>query len=272
MNLCLFLQLIRFDKPIGTLLLWCPTAWSLWLANQRQPPIFLISLLFLGTFLMRSAGCIFNDITDRHIDQHVQRTAFRPITSGKVSLMSAFTVLIMLLMAACAVLIQLPPECFKYALFALLITGVYPFAKRFLAAPQFILGLAFSMGIPIAYAASGKSPDSITGLLLLINFFWILAYDTAYAMNDREDDKRIGVHSTALLFGKHVSIAILLCSVISHSLWLGIAALNHLPQWFYWFWGIGAIIIFSQAFYKNTQKLFESHAIYGLLMWIALMP
>jgi 4-hydroxybenzoate polyprenyltransferase len=265
------MRLIRFDKPVGTLLLWYPTAWALWLANNHQPPLILICLLFLGTFFMRSAGCVFNDIADRHIDKHVKRTAHRPITCGEVTLPRAFLLLLLLLAAACSILLLLPPACFKYALLALLITGGYPFAKRFFPAPQTILGLAFSMGIPIAYAASHQPLDINSGLLWLLNFFWIIAYDTAYAVNDREDDQRIGVQSTARLWGKHVSQAIALCSGLSHSTWLILAALNHWSWWFYCLWGLaGAVLIYQNTYLKPEQQ-FPSHALYGLILWVALV-
>jgi 4-hydroxybenzoate polyprenyltransferase len=265
------LALIRFDKPIGTLLLWYPTAWALWLTNHGHPPLRLIGLLLLGTFLMRSAGCVFNDITDRQIDRHVKRTVTRPITSGKVSLITAFTVLISLLCAACVILIQLPRECFMYALFALLITGLYPFGKRWLDAPQLILGFAFSMGIPIAYLANHIPLDSNTGLLCLINFFWTLGYDTAYAMNDREDDRRIGVKSMALLLGQHANTAIRVLSIISHSLWLILAACNHLSLEFYALWSVAGIVLIYQLTQLSTQTQFYSNGVYGLILWLALI-
>ena len=177
-------RLLRFNKPAGTLLLWYPTAWALWFANKGVPSIKLLVLFFSGTVLMRAAGCVFNDIVDRNVDKHVARTKLRPLTSGEVGIGEAFTLLIILLLTALFVVIRLPRECFFWSIAALFITLLYPFCKRFLKAPQLILGLAFSMGIPMAYVASATNLNSQFMLLFLINFCWIVAYDTMYAMTD----------------------------------------------------------------------------------------
>lgn len=271
------LRLIRFDKPVGTLLLWYPTAWALWLASSGNPPWNIVLYFFIGTFLMRSAGCVLNDIADRHIDQHVKRTSLRPLTSGKVSLPTAFFVLFTLFFLAFIVLIQLPKECFYEALLALLLTAFYPFCKRFFDAPQLILGVAFSMGIPMAYTALHQPLNTTTGLLLTLNFIWIIAYDTLYAMADKPDDLRIGVKSTAILLGQYWHIFIMGCLIVMSATWLFIAYLNDLSEFFYFgfsvatTWLIAQNIRLHRTTLPNYTKAFIRQSHYGLLMWVTLI-
>lgn len=272
-----YFRLMRFDKPAGTLLLWFPTAWALWIANQGNPTLRLGLLFLVGTILMRAAGCVMNDIADRHIDLHVQRTAKRPLTTGEVGLQEAIILLLVLLFAALLILIQLPKACFYYALFAVLITVVYPFCKRFIQGPQLVLGLAFSMGIPMAYAASGRLPDLSMFILLIINFLWILAYDTQYAMVDRKDDLRIGVKSTAILFASYDRVIIAIIQFVFHSLWLLLAFEQGYSRIFLFFWLLATVILLHQQ--RLILKLdplrcfqaFLTNSYYGLLMWIALI-
>lgn len=272
-----YLRLMRFHKPVGILLLWLPTAWALWIANQGNPPLTL-SLLFLsGTVLMRAAGCVINDIADRHIDLHVKRTQMRPLTSGEVSLIEAFALLFTLLFAALMVLLQLPKLCFYYALLAVFITFLYPFCKRFIQGPQLVLGVAFSIGIPMAYAASGKWPDSTMFCLLIINFMWIVAYDSQYAMVDREDDLRIGVKSTAILFADYDRIIIGILQILFHSLWLFLAiSLNNFWS-FFCCWLIAALLLgYQQKLIAKRQpaqclQAFTSNNWYGSVMWLAII-
>ncbi|RUR12177.1 4-hydroxybenzoate octaprenyltransferase [Legionella sp. km772] len=270
-------RLMRLDKPIGTLLLWYPTAWALWLANQGMPPIKLLILFFLGTVLMRSAGCVINDIADRNIDKHVSRTKSRPLTTGELSLEDAIFLMLFLLVGALIILLCLPTSCFIWALMAVLITGIYPFCKRFFSAPQVVLGFAFSMGIPMAYTASGKPLTEITMLLLIINFLWILAYDTMYAMVDREDDSKIGVKSTAILFGRYDRFIISILLGTLHLLWLFLAQYSPLGWYFYplWFLAVGILIYQQKLLYLCQPELcFRSFLIssyYGAVMWSALL-
>ncbi len=271
------LRLMRFHKPAGTLLLWCPTAWALWVANQGMPDIHLLLYFLLGTIFMRAAGCVLNDIADRNIDKHVERTQLRPLTSGEINLLTAFGLLLALLLASFWVLIQLPRLCFYYALFALFITVVYPFCKRFFAAPQLVLGLAFSMGIPMAYAASGKAPGAAMLVLLLINFIWIVTYDTMYAMADRADDLRLGVKSTAVLFGAHECSILGALQIIFHGLWLFLAISEHYPIYFYSIWcAAGGLLIYQQTLIRSRDasvclRAFSMSSAYGVLMWLGLV-
>lgn len=263
-------RLMRFHKPIGIILLWIPTAWALWLANPMQPSWSLIFYFFVGTVLMRAAGCVVNDIADRNIDKHVQRTRLRPLTAGEISLQSAVVLLLLLFFAAFLIVLQLPILCFYYALAALFITVLYPFCKRFLHAPQLVLGLAFSMGIPMAYAASNVPTNATLFVLCSINFAWIVAYDTMYAMIDREDDLRIGVKSTAILFGRYDRLIILSLQLFFHGLWLFLPVMSL----FYVFWGIGLLILMYQQrllAHRNVTaylNAFNSNAWYGLCMWV----
>lgn len=270
-------RLARFDKPVGILLLWCPTAWALWSANKGTPTLQLILLFLAGTILMRAAGCIVNDIADRQIDKHVRRTKARPLTSGELNLKDALILLAGFLFAALIVLLNLPWQCVHYALAALVITVCYPFCKRFLQAPQLVLGLAFSMGIPMAYVASHVPFDSQFMLLCLINFLWIVAYDTMYAMADKEDDLKIGVKSTAIYFAEYASLIIGLLQVSLQALWLLWASRYHAGVGFYCLWFIaGGILIHQQQLisHKNPAACFKAFLMsvyYGLLIWLAII-
>ncbi|STY29416.1 4-hydroxybenzoate-octaprenyltransferase [Legionella wadsworthii] len=269
-------RLMRFDKPVGILLLWFPTAWALWLANKGMPTPNLFILFLLGTVLMRAAGCVINDIADRNIDKHVNRTKSRPLTAGEISLPEAFLLLMVLLVLSLFILLQLPRDCFFLAIVALIISFVYPFCKRFLDAPQFILGLAFSMGIPMAYIASGISLNKECLLLFFINFSWIVVYDTMYAMADKADDLRIGVKSTAIYFDHYDRIIIGLLQLFFHGLWLFWALLNHLNNFFYLCWFVAAAILVYQQILitkREPQKCFKAFIVsvyYGAFMWLAI--
>lgn len=277
MNLQAYAQLLRLHKPIGTLLLWFPTAWALWLANQGMPPIPLIIYFFFGTFIMRSAGCLINDFADRHVDPHVERTKNRPLATQSISVKSAIILFFILLSVALFILVQLPIACFKYAVISVGLTVIYPFCKRFFDAPQFILGLTFSMGIPMAYAASGVPLNLTTGLLILINFFWIVAYDTIYAMADKPDDLKIGVRSTAILFGNLDKNTVFLFQGLAQACWLALALELHLNIIFYIAWGVASLVFIQQQIRMRTisapnyLQIFTSNSLYGFILWVALM-
>ncbi len=272
-----YLKLMRLHKPVGILLLWFPTAWALWIANKGNPPLSLILLFFLGTVLMRSAGCVVNDMADRHIDLHVQRTQFRPIVAGVVGLTEALFLLLVLLFCSFLVLIQLPKTCFYYALMAIFITVLYPFCKRFIEGPQLVLGVAFSMGIPMAYAASSQRPDMAMLYLLMINFFWILAYDTQYAMVDRDDDLRIGVKSTAILFADYDRLIIGALQALLHLLWLAPAVALQFSSLFFSCWFVATfVLLYQQKLITKRERdrclqAFISNSWYGMIMWIAII-
>jgi len=204
-------RLIRLDKPVGFMLLMWPTLWGLWIATLGAPDIRFVFIFVLGTILMRSAGCAVNDWADREFDGAVKRTALRPLASGEISGREAVWVGVVCALAAAMLLIPLNWLARFWALPALAIAAVYPFTKRFIAIPQAILGVAFSMGIPMAFAAAQGSVPPVAWMLMLGNFFWVLAFDTEYAMVDRDDDIRIGIKTSALFFGRFDVLAVALC-------------------------------------------------------------
>lgn len=226
---------------------------------------------------MRAAGCVMNDIADRHIDLHVTRTKNRPLTSGEVSLRDAVIFLLLLLLAALVILLQLPMTCFYFALLALLVTIVYPFCKRYMQCPQMVLGIAFSMGIPMAFVASNALFNSAMFYLLAINVAWIVAYDTQYAMVDRVDDLRIGVKSSAVLFASYDRLIIGGLQIFFHALWLPLAWISELSILFYLSWVIGLLILIYQQRLLATRdeahyfRAFSSNAWYGLIMWVGVV-
>ncbi len=214
-------------------------------------------------------------MVDRNIDKQVVRTRMRPLAIAESSLTEAFFILVILLFGALLVALQLTPSCFYFALAALLITLLYPFCKRFLKAPQMILGIAFSMGIPMAYVASGVSLNSDCIMLFLINFSWIITYDTMYAMTDKEDDLKIGVKSTAIYFADYDRLIIGIFQLFLNGLWLRWAWVNNSKEWFYLFWTGGAMVFFYQQKLINHRiplncfKAFRVSAYYGFIMWMA---
>ena len=239
-RLQLYLQLIRWDRPAGWLLLLWPTLSALWVAARGFPGWHLLTVFTLGTILMRSAGCCLNDVADRDFDRHVKRTAQRPVTSGKVSVKEALTLGAVLALLAFCLVLTTNAATIVWSFAALAVTIIYPYAKRFFAMPQAVLGVAFSFGIPMAFAAV-QGGDSIMSavlggdsfslsaaqgsvpplawILLLGNLFWVLAYDTEYAMVDRDDDLKIGMKTSAITLGRFDVAAVLLCYAIYLSIW-----------------------------------------------------
>lgn len=269
--------LSRFHKPAGTLLLWAPTAWALWIANQGRPSWSLLLLFLAGTIVMRAAGCVINDMADSRIDAHVQRTKNRPLAAGTLRMHQAMLLLLFYLSLALLILLQLPSTCVYYAAISLFVTILYPFCKRYIEAPQVVLGLAFSMSIPMVYAASQVAADSNMFLLLVINFLWILAYDTQYAMSDRPDDLRIGVKSTAILMGRFDTLIIGLLQVGCQALWLLLALRMQAAVGFYIVWFLaGFILIHQQRLLRERDRnaclqAFSTNSWYGMAMWAAVM-
>ena len=208
-RLPLYASLTRLDKPVGTLLLLWPTLTALWIAADGAPGAALIAIFAAGTFLMRSAGCAVNDAADAHFDSHVKRTAERVVARGLVSRREALVVAALLAIAAAMLLPFLNITAVQLALVAVVIAATYPLAKRFIPIPQLYLGVAFSFGIPMAFAAVLGTVPAVGWLLMLANAFWVIAYDTEYAMVDRDDDLRIGIKSSAIFFGRFDVFAIM---------------------------------------------------------------
>jgi 4-hydroxybenzoate polyprenyltransferase len=248
-RLTLYFQLVRLNKPIGILLLLWPTLWGLWIAAKGMPDATILIIFIVGTVLMRSAGCAINDFADRDFDGQVKRTAGRPLASGKISSTEALIIAAVLaLIAFSLVIIFLNRLTIYLSIIAAFLAASYPFTKRFLAMPQAYLGIAFGFGIPMAFAAVTGEVPMLAWWLLIANIFWTLAYDTEYAMVDRDDDIKIGIKTTALLFGDYDVIAVMICYFIFIVLMTAIGA--HLNfMWPYW---LGLAIATGIAFYHFT--------------------
>ena len=223
-RLSLYVQLTRLDRPIGILLLLWPTLWGVWIAGEGHPAWHIVLIFTLGTALMRSAGCAINDYADRHIDCHVKRTCERPITSGRISPREALWLAAGLAVTALLLILPLNTLTLLLSIPAVFLAASYPFTKRFFPIPQAYLGIAFGFGIPMAFAAQLGNVPPVAWVLLVANVFWAIAYDTEYAMVDRDDDIRLGIHSSALLFGKYDVMAVMICYVITLTL-LAVAGL-----------------------------------------------
>jgi 4-hydroxybenzoate polyprenyltransferase len=235
-KLALYLQLVRWNRPAGWLLLLWPTLSALWVASHGFPGWHLMTVFTLGTILMRSAGCCINDVADRDFDRHVKRTAQRPVTSGQVSVKEALLVGAVLALLAFALVLTTNAATIEWSFAALAVTLAYPYAKRFVSMPQAVLGVAFSFGIPMAFAAVQSRVSALAWLLLVGNLFWVIAYDTEYAMVDRDDDLRIGMKTSAITLGRFDIVAVML----SYGCYLAIWALALVNQ-------AGAPAIFSTA-------------------------
>lgn len=194
-------QLARIDRPIGSLLLLWPTLWALWLAGDGRPNLWVLLVFVTGVFLMRSAGCVINDYADRDFDGHVKRTAGRPLATGRVTSREALVLFFGLALVAFMLVLTLNPLTISMSFAGLVLAVCYPFMKRFIPIPQFVLGLAFSWSIPMAYAAQAEALPPVAWLLFLANLTWTIAYDTEYAMVDRDDDLKLGLKSSAIWFG-----------------------------------------------------------------------
>jgi 4-hydroxybenzoate polyprenyltransferase len=237
-RLRLWLDLIRWDRPAGWLLLLWPTLSALWIAADGWPGWHLLAVFVLGTVLMRSAGCCVNDVADREFDRHVKRTAGRPVTSGKVSVREALTLGAVLALAAFALVLTTNPPTILLSVVALAVTLAYPYAKRLVSMPQAVLGVAFSFGIPMAFsAAQGGRSLAIdvpwpAWALLASNLFWVLAYDTAYAMVDRDDDLRIGLKTSAITLGRFDVAGVLAFHALHLVSWAALGRWLGLGLWF----------------------------------------
>ena len=218
-RLFLYLQLIRWNRPAGWLLLLWPTLSALWVASSGFPGWQLITVFTLGTFLMRSAGCCIDDVADRNFDRHVKRTAQRPVTSGALSVREALRLGALLALLAFGLVLTTNAATIAWSFAALAVTVIYPFAKRFVSMPQAVLGVAFSFGIPMAFAAVQSTVPPLAWALLLGNLFWVIAYDTEYAMVDRDDDLKIGMKTSAITLGRLDVAGVMLSYLIFMSIW-----------------------------------------------------
>ena len=247
-RLILWLDLIRWDRPAGWLLLLWPTLSALWIAAGGFPGWHLLAVFTLGTILMRSAGCCVNDVADRDFDRHVKRTAQRPVTSGRISPKEALTVGAVLALAAFALVLTTNIVAISWSFVALAVTLVYPYSKRLVSMPQAVLGVAFSFGIPMAFAAAQGDVPPLALWLLVGNGFWVLAYDTEYAMVDRDDDIRLGIRTSALTLGRFDVAAVM----AFYAVYLGIWALLGARIGLGWGYYAGLAVAAGQALWHYT--------------------
>lgn len=232
-KLKLYLDLIRWNRPAGWLLLLWPSLAALWVAAQGFPGWHLMAVFTLGTILMRSAGCCINDVADRDFDKHVKRTANRPVTSGRIGTREALLVGAVLALCAFGLVLTTNRATIQWSFAALAVTLIYPYAKRYVSMPQAVLGVAFSFGIPMAFAAVQGHVPVLAWALLLGNLFWVLAYDTEYAMVDRDDDLKIGMKTSAITLGDRDVLAIMVFYALYLLIWI---VLLKAPQQGLWFW------------------------------------
>ena len=265
-----FLRLMRADKPIGSALLLWPTLMSFYLLTDGNPNYFLMSLFIIGTILMRSAGCVINDFFDRDFDGNVERTKERPIAAGEISPNEALLLFFFLVLCSACLLLFMNLLTFLMALLGLGLATFYPISKRFFPIPQVFLGLAFSWGIIMVSSAQLGEINILSLALFLSCFFWIIAYDTAYALCDKKDDLDLGIHSSAITFGKNVTPFFFLLHFLSITILIFIAYLKNFHISFYFFASISSAMVIYQCFLikdqdsTNCLKAFKNNNLVGL--------
>ncbi len=270
-------QLMRMDRPIGSLLLMWPTIWALIISAQGMPSWDVFIVFVLGVFLMRSAGCVINDFADRKVDGHVKRTKQRPLPSGKVTAKEAIGLFLVLGISSFLLVLTMNPLTIQLSFAGIVLAFIYPFMKRYTHIPQLFLGLAFSWAIPMAWAAQTGELPLIVWFLFLINALWTIAYDTQYAMVDRDDDLKIGIKSTAILFGRHdkLIIGVLQLITLAMLVWLGL--FYQLGQSYYWTLLIAAsLFVYQQHLIRQRErelcfKAFLNNNYVGMVIAIGLL-
>ncbi|MFK3662245.1 4-hydroxybenzoate octaprenyltransferase [Scandinavium sp. NPDC088450] len=269
-------RLMRTDKPIGALLLLWPTLWALWVATPGVPPLWILAVFVAGVWLMRAAGCVVNDYADRKFDGHVKRTAHRPLPSGDVSEKEARGLFVVLVLLSFLLVLTLNKMTILLSVAGLALAWVYPFMKRYTHLPQVVLGAAFGWSIPMAYAAVSETLPLSCWLMFLANICWAVAYDTQYAMVDRDDDLKIGVKSTAILFGKQDKLIIGILQVAVLALMAAVGWMSGLNWEFYWsIFVAGALFVYQQKLIKDRErdacfKAFMNNNYVGLVLFIGL--
>ncbi|EMQ2878202.1 4-hydroxybenzoate octaprenyltransferase [Vibrio navarrensis] len=270
-------QLMRMDRPIGSFLLFWPMLWSLLLAAEGMPDWDVLLVFTAGVFLMRSAGCVINDFADRHVDGHVKRTQQRPLPAGKVTSKEAVLLFLVLGITSFLLVLTMNSLTIQLSFVGIALAFVYPFMKRYTHLPQLVLGLAFSWAIPMAWAAQTNELPWMVWFLFTINALWTIAYDTQYAMVDRDDDLLIGVKSTAILFGRFdkLIIGLLQLSTLAMLLWLG--QYYQLGQSFYWsILAAGALFVYQQHLIRHRErelcfKAFLNNNYVGMVLALGLL-
>ena len=269
-------RLMRTDKPIGALLLLWPTLWALWVATPGVPPLGILAVFIAGVWLMRAAGCVVNDYADRKFDGHVKRTANRPLPSGAVSEKEARNLFVVLVLIAFVLVLTLNLMTILLSVAALALAWTYPFMKRYTHLPQVVLGAAFGWSIPMAFAAVSESVPLSCWLMFFANILWAVAYDTLYAMVDRDDDVKIGIKSTAILFGRHDKLIVGILQVLVLVLMAAVGWLNGLGWPFYASIAVaGALFVWQQKMIVHRDrdacfKAFLNNNYVGLALFVGL--
>ncbi|MGF1713554.1 4-hydroxybenzoate octaprenyltransferase [Photobacterium chitinilyticum] len=269
-------QLARFDRPIGSLLLLWPTLWALFLAADGFPNPQVLVVFVLGVIFMRAAGCVINDFADRNFDGHVKRTAQRPMPSGKISEREALGLFGLLVLISFLLVLTMNRLTIMLSVVGLLLAAAYPFMKRFTHLPQLILGMAFGWSIPMAYAAQAGELPVAAWLLFTANILWTIAYDTQYAMVDRDDDLKVGIKSTAILFGRSDKIAVGLLQLGTLVVLIAIGAMLALHQLYFWFLLLAAaLFVYQQMLIRERErepcfKAFLNNNYVGMLVCIGI--
>ena len=271
-----YVDLMRLNRPVGIWLLLWPTLWALWIASHGRPDPRLFLVFVIGTVLMRSAGCAINDYADRSFDPHVERTKGRPLAAGRISTVEALLLFAALSIMSLGLVLQLNRTTVLLAVLGAALAVSYPFVKRFLSVPQMYLGLAFGMGIPMAFEAHVERVPRVAYLLYLANFLWVTVYDTLYAMVDRNDDVRIGVRSTAILFGdsdRHI-IAVLQALTLLALYFVG--GMMRMSPWYYAGLIAGALIFIYELWLIRGRerdacfKAFLNNQYFGMTIFIGI--
>ncbi|MBE4578714.1 4-hydroxybenzoate polyprenyltransferase [Vibrio navarrensis] len=270
-------QLMRMDRPIGSFLLFWPMLWSLLLAAQGMPDWDVLLVFTAGVFLMRSAGCVINDFADRHVDGHVKRTQQRPLPAGKVTSKEAVLLFLVLGITSFLLVLTMNSLTIQLSFVGIALAFVYPFMKRYTHLPQLVLGLAFSWAIPMAWAAQTNELPWMVWFLFTINALWTIAYDTQYAMVDRDDDLLIGVKSTAILFGRFDKLIIGLLQLVTLAMLLWLGQYYQLGQSFYWsILAAGALFVYQQHLIRHRErelcfKAFLNNNYVGMVLALGLL-
>ncbi|OBU09462.1 4-hydroxybenzoate polyprenyltransferase [Photobacterium aquimaris] len=271
-----FWQLARFDRPIGSLLLLWPTLWALFLAGDGFPKLDVLMVFVLGVVFMRAAGCVINDFADRNVDGYVKRTAHRPMPSGKVSEREALGLFILLVLVSFLLVLTMNNLTIMLSVVAVILAAAYPFMKRYTHLPQLVLGAAFGWSIPMAYAAQSGTLPAVAWLLFVANILWTIAYDTLYAMVDRDDDLKVGIKSTAILFGRFDKLIVGILQLATIMLLIAIGGILQLSQGYYWALLVAsALFVYQQMLIQSRQreqcfKAFLNNNYVGMVIFIGI--
>ena len=273
-----YARLVRLDRPIGIFLLMWPALWALWLAGGGHPPWRVVLVFVLGVVLMRSAGCAINDLADRHFDRHVERTRDRPLATGQVNGKEALGIFLTLSLLAFALVLTLNWQTVALSVIAVILTAIYPFMKRVTHFPQLVLGAAFGWAVPMAFTAITATVPALAWWLFAATLLWALIYDTEYAMVDRDDDLKVGIKSTAILFGRHDRLAIGLLQVLMLGLvsWVGVQAGRGGYFFVIGVGGAGILALYQQLLIRHRDRgrcfeAFLNNNYFGMSLFIGLV-